>query len=178
MRHGHICRLLHRLHILLTKTTASSTISPNGSFCRFGCHGFCGFSRSLSGQPRRVTISAGVCCSCGSGAASDTSRVTLVISRVDSLCQDHDAPAHWFLPQEQARCRVVLAPLLDGPILAVTTELNQDQVVFRDLCCVQQYDWSSGKRRLRCFHGHGLNGFTPRVPFSSVLWKVFRHLER
>ena len=62
------------------------------------------------------------------------------------------------------RCAlVVLAPLLDSPILAVTTELNQDQVVFRDIHCLQQRDWSSGKRRLRCFHRHGLNGFTPRV---------------
>ena len=62
------------------------------------------------------------------------------------------------------RCAlVVLAPLLDSPILAVTTDLNQDQVVFRDIHCLQQRDWSSGKRRLRCFHRHGLNGFTPRV---------------
>ena len=124
----------------------------------------------------RVSAAHGLNTCCG---ALDRNVLYKVIDQtVQAWLKSRSRTVH-ALQLDVLRCApVVLAPLLDSEILAVTTELNQDQVVFRDIHCLQQRDWSSGKRRLRCFHRHGLNGFTPRVPFSSVLWKVFRHLER
>ena len=87
-------------------------------------------------HPVRVTYSIGAYGRHDKGTASETRANhfdDLAQLLVAQVCHEHhESHALGILAQEHSRCRVMLASLYDGPMCAIATELNQDQVVFRD----------------------------------------------
>ena len=93
-----------------------------------------------------MTYSIGVCGKYDKGVASETSRVTLMISHMYSLrvsvTRIKNRTLSGFSRKNilDAERRLLHCSMVQ--CFAVTTKFSQDQVVFRDPRCVPQHEWS------------------------------------